>query len=119
MPYSTNYNEWRRTGFPAPCSVVSVDAASGDVVPTVLQAPGAGKTIVLLGCISKGVAVLRKTDANGDVLTHVNGAATGGGAFPGSIEVGENTAVFIDGSLGVFDDTTVFYYIWDKSYPTR
>ena len=77
---------FRDSGFES-LALVSGVAAAG----TIISAPGAGKSIYLLGVNASGATELKETDANGARIMYV---AAGNLNLPGTIKVAENTAVY-------------------------
>ena len=90
---------FREDGFEAQASVANI-LTSG----VLLAAPGAGKTIYLLGANSHVNTTLRQTNGSGAVIMNIGG---GNAAFPCSIRV--------DGSIAIWstatDAVSLFYYI--------
>lgn len=91
---------FRDSGFEKTAFIASKTGAAA----TIINAPGEGKNIYLLGANSTQVATLREGDANGNFIMIL---AAGNSNFPGTVKVTENTGVYLD-SAGT---STVFYYI--------
>jgi hypothetical protein len=77
---------FRDSGFES-IALVSGVASAG----TVINAPGVGKRIYLLGVNASGATELKETDANGLSIMYV---AAGNLNLPATIKVTENTAVY-------------------------
>ena len=90
---------FREDGFEAQASVSNILTAG-----VLLAAPGAGKTIYLLGANSHANTTLRQNNGSGSVIMNVAG---GNADFPCSIKV--------DGSIAIWSTATdaisLFYYI--------
>jgi hypothetical protein len=90
---------FRENGFEAEASIANILTAG-----TLLAAPGAGKTIYLLGANAHANTTLRQTNGSGAVIMNVS---AGNADFPCSIKV--------DGSIAIWstatDAVSLFYYI--------
>ena len=90
---------FREDGFEAQASVANILTAG-----VLLAAPGAGKSIYLLGANSHANTTLRQNNGSGAVIMNVAG---GNAAFPCSIK--------IDGSIAIWstatDAVSLFYYV--------
>ena len=90
---------FREDGFEAQASVSNILTAG-----VLLAAPGAGKTIYLLGANSHANTTLRQNNGSGAVIMNIS---AGNSDFPCSIRV--------DGSIAIYstvtDAVSLFYYI--------
>jgi hypothetical protein len=90
---------FREDGFEAQASLANILTAG-----VILTAPGAGKTIYLLGANAHANTTLRQNNGSGAVIMNIGG---GNGDFPCSIKV--------DGSISIWstaaDAVSLFYYI--------
>jgi hypothetical protein len=90
---------FREDGFESQASIANILTAG-----VLLAAPGAGKTIYLLGANSHANTILRQNNGSGAVIMNLAG---GNAHFPCSIKV--------DGSIAIYstatDAVSLFYYI--------
>ena len=93
---------FRDDGFESTASVASVQSAG-----VIINAPGVGKSIYLLGALCQLDNRFSETNANGNLIVVCGDG--GGSDFPATIKVKENTAVY---AIGV-TPATLFYYIDD------
>lgn len=77
---------FRDTGFEK-VALISGTAFAG----TVISAPGAGKSVYLLGILSSGVTILKEGDNNGNVIMY---APAGNSDLSATIKVPNNSGVY-------------------------
>jgi hypothetical protein len=97
MPQLYRYNGFENVG------LIANSATSG----TIINAPGAGLSLYLLGASCFATQRYQETNIAGNTIVNV---ANGFANFPATIKVVENTAVYAVSS----QSSSLFYYI-DKS----
>ena len=90
---------FREDGFEAQASVSNILTAG-----VLLAAPGAGKTIYLLGANAHANTVLKQNNNNGSIIAYI---AAGNSDFPATIAVTGNNHIFSSGN----DACSLFYYV--------
>ena len=112
MAKPLKYSAFKDTGFPAIC-----ETAIGTTSKVYVNAPGAGRHILLLGVIAGGSVIIRKGVLNSStpLMTLISTATDYSASFnfPGAVDVGENTGVYVTNSDG--EDMILFYHIWNSA----
>jgi len=90
---------YRENGFEAPASV-----ASSQTSGTIINAPGTGYSIYLLGASCFNTQRYVETTGSGAVIVQVG---SGSANFPSTIKVKQNTSVYAISS----QPSSLFYYI--------
>lgn len=90
---------YREDGFESVASIASVQTAG-----VIIAAPGAGKSIYLLGGSTHADNRFSETNAGGNLIVTIG---DGSADFSATIKVKENTAVYAIGTT----PATLFYYI--------
>jgi len=79
--------------------------ASSQTSGTIINAPGTGYSIYLLGASCFGTQRLQENSATGNVIINIG---SGSANFPSTVKVKENTSVYGVSSTA---PSTLFYYI--------
>ncbi len=101
MAQPIGYNSFQNTGWPAVCQIGWSNSAG-----TLVAAPGAGMHIHIIGVVAQSAITIKQNNTSGAVVFSVPGDGDGL-RLPGAVDMGENNAVWCDGS----SDVTIFYYI--------